>query len=124
MINRSVVIAELLADPSLVSALVPREDAVSLLIDLARVTRALELHVTAPMVPPPPAPPEGHLLTPDEAADIARVSRETIYGWSRRADWRPFARRVSRKVLRIQEHGFRRWLERRCSASDLASPRG
>lgn len=55
---------------------------------------------------------EGRLLTPDEAARLASVPRRTIYGWSRRLDWRPFCRRFSRKVLRIEESGFRRWLER------------
>jgi hypothetical protein len=61
----------------------------------------------------PVRPEPERMLTPDEAAAIARVSRETVYGWARRADWRPFTRRISRKVLRIEERGFRRWLERR-----------
>lgn len=51
-------------------------------------------------------------LRPDEAATLASVSRRAIYGWSRRLDWRPFVRRLSRKALRIEEQGFRRWLAR------------
>jgi hypothetical protein len=51
-------------------------------------------------------------LTPDEAAAAASVSRRVVYGWSRRQDWRGFTHRLSRKVLRIEESGFRRWLER------------
>jgi hypothetical protein len=54
----------------------------------------------------------GGLLNPDEAAAIAKVDRRTIYAWSRRRDWRCFARRLSRKVLRIDEVGFRQWLDR------------
>jgi hypothetical protein len=50
-------------------------------------------------------------LTADEAASIARVDRRTIYGWSRSADWQLFSRRPSRKVLLIEECGFRRWLD-------------
>jgi hypothetical protein len=53
-----------------------------------------------------------HWLTPDEAATLASVPRRTVYGWSRRLDWRPFTRRFSRKVLRVEESGLRRWLER------------
>jgi len=59
-----------------------------------------------------PTPAHDHWLTPDEAATLASVPRRTIYGWSRRVDWRPFTRRLSRKVLRVQESGLHRWLER------------
>jgi len=54
----------------------------------------------------------GRWLTPDAAAALACVPRRVVYGWSRRADWRAFTHRLSRKVLRIEDQGFRRWLER------------
>ena len=54
----------------------------------------------------------GRWLTPDEAAALASVPRRIIYGWSRKAGWKAFSRRLSRKVLRIEEAGLRRWLER------------
>jgi hypothetical protein len=62
-------------------------------------------------------------LTPDEAASIANVPRRVVYGWSRRVDWRGFTRRLSRKVLRVEERGFRRWLDRQGSKYALESRR-
>jgi hypothetical protein len=61
------------------------------------------------------SPDADRWLTPHEAATIARVQRRVIYGWSRRMDWRGFTRRLSRKVLRVEERGFRRWLDRQGS---------
>jgi hypothetical protein len=55
---------------------------------------------------------ELHWLTPAEAAALAGVPVRTVYSWSRRLDWRPFVRRLSRKLLRIEEHGLRKWLDR------------
>lgn len=53
---------------------------------------------------------EGRMLTPQECADIAGVTRRQVLSWSRRSDWRGFTHRLSRKVLRIEEAGYRRWL--------------
>lgn len=60
----------------------------------------------------PATPPTITYLTAVEAAEIARVEVRTVYGWSRRVDWRLFARRLSRKVLRIEEQPFHQWLAR------------
>lgn len=51
-------------------------------------------------------------LTPEEAAALLGVNRRAVYQWSRRADWRPFTRRLSRKVLRIEQGGLTRWRAR------------
>ena len=53
---------------------------------------------------------EERLLTPQEAAAIAQISTKRIYSWARGQRW---ARRLSRKCLRISEQGFRRWLQAR-----------
>src|SRR5439155_2221982 len=73
MIDCSAVLAELLADPSR-AALVPRGEAITLRIELARVARALALLAAAPIAPAPTPLIErdDQLLTPEEAAEIAR----------------------------------------------------
>ena len=46
-------------------------------------------------------------LKPEQAADIAGVSVGQIYSWSKNQRW---ASRPSRRCVRINEAGFRRWL--------------
>jgi hypothetical protein len=107
--------AELLETPERALELAPVEAATM----LARVG-ALEAMLRARLAMPPGDRPDpadlgdgrGRWMTPEEAAPVAGVSRRVIYGWSRRTDWRGFTRRLSRKVLRIEERGFRRWLDR------------
>jgi len=55
------------------------------------------------------AQPE-RLLTPEEAASIAQVPVRRLYGWARGQGW---ARRATRRCLRIGEASFRRWLAMR-----------
>jgi hypothetical protein len=50
------------------------------------------------------------LLTPEEAASIAQVPVRRLYGWARGQGW---ARRPTRRCLRIGEASFRRWLAMR-----------
>jgi excisionase family DNA binding protein len=50
------------------------------------------------------------LLTPDEAAAIIGVKKEWLY---RHAKQLPFARRLSRKAMRFNEAGLRRWMATR-----------
>ena len=68
-----------------------------------------------------PAPRNGHgslaqeaepdtWLTPEQAASIAGVSVERLYGWAKGKRW---ASRPSRRCLRVSEQGFRRWLAAR-----------
>ncbi len=55
-----------------------------------------------------PVPPSetDKLLTPEEAADTLSVKVPWLYrNWQRL----PFARKLSRKVLRFSEAGLRRW---------------
>jgi hypothetical protein len=65
---------------------------------------------------PAPAPPHDakaqpeRLLTPEEAASIAQVPVRRLYGWARGQGW---ARRPTRRCLRIGEASFRRWLAMR-----------
>jgi hypothetical protein len=63
---------------------------------------------------PPPAAsaaePAPSWITPEDAATIASVPVRRIYKW---ADGQRWASRPSRKCLRIDEAGFRRWLATR-----------
>ena len=58
---------------------------------------------------PAPAPPS-RSITPAEAGRIAGVPDKRIYDWARGKRW---AHRPTRRCLRIDEAGFRRWLESR-----------
>jgi len=55
-------------------------------------------------------PQPERLLTPEEAASIAQVPVRRLYGWARGQAW---ARRPTRRCLRIGEASFRRWLAMR-----------
>jgi hypothetical protein len=57
---------------------------------------------------PPPAP--SRFIAPDDAARIAGVGSKRIYDWARNQKW---AHRPTRRCLRINEEGFRRWLSAR-----------
>ena len=127
-------LAELLADPMRGRDLAP-EQAAGLLVALASVQRALELALTAPALtlvaesrgdPGTASPPQtypGCWLTPEQAAEVCGVSKRQVYSWSRLLEWRPFVRRLSRKALRIEERGLRRWLDSRCAVEALARRR-
>ena len=65
---------------------------------------------------PAPTPPQDtkaqpeRLLTPEEAASVAQVPVRRLYGWAPGQAW---ARRPTRRCLRIGEASFRRWLAMR-----------
>lgn len=61
----------------------------------------------SPRDAPAERPPD-RLLTPVEAARIAGVTPRWIYDHTRGMKFR---RDLSRKSIRIEEAGFRRWLE-------------
>jgi hypothetical protein len=112
MTNRAALLDVLLADPAK-AARVPRDEAVALLLELARVQRALEL---LPGSSPAPEPDkEGVWMTVDEVVALTGLSRRTVYARSKSApragqsDWRPFAERAGRKTLRFRP-GLRRIL--------------
>jgi hypothetical protein len=54
-----------------------------------------------------PQQPEPEVLTAEEAAGIAKVPVKRIYEWARKKTW---ASRPTKRCLRIDEAGFRRWL--------------
>ena len=63
---------------------------------------------SAPTVTAGPLPQ--FLITPQEAATIARVPLARLYAWAHGQRW---ATRPTRRCLRIDEVGFRRWLAAR-----------
>jgi hypothetical protein len=67
--------------------------------------------LSTPVVPlPQETKSQERLLTPEEAASIAQVPVRRLYGWARGQGW---ARRPTRRCLRIGETSFRRWLAMR-----------
>lgn len=110
----SLTLTELARDPARVHEVGPQETA-RLLVQLAGLSLALSAHLAGSAQPDTGRATAERLLTAEDCAALAGVSRRQIYAWSRRMDWRPFARRISRKVLRLEERGFRRWLDRQAS---------
>lgn len=104
-------LADLERDHSRVAEVRP-EDAPRLLAVLAALTLGVAARLGASAPELQGTSSSARWLTPDEAAARANVDRRVVYAWSRRIDWRPFAHRLSRKVLRIEEQGFLRWLGR------------
>lgn len=106
-------LADLLDAPELAMGL-PFPEAAAMLARVGALEALLRarLGLGADTSEPESSPNENRWLAPEEAATMANVPRRVVYGWSRRADWRGFTRRLSRKVLRIEERGFRRWLDR------------
>jgi predicted DNA-binding transcriptional regulator AlpA len=111
----------LLADPGAASEVSHREAAAllgklsrvqALLVErLAWLRPAVAEEPAAPTAPalaaPPPAGSADDLLTVAEAATLLRVSPRWLY---RHARTLPFARKLSRKVLRFSRAGVARWL--------------
>jgi len=110
--DRAALIDALLADP-LKAAQVPPEVAISLLVELARVQRALELLPGS--APAPESREEGAWMTVDEVVTLTGLSRRAVYARAKSApragqtDWRQFAERAGRKTLRFRP-GLRRLL--------------
>jgi excisionase family DNA binding protein len=57
-----------------------------------------------------PAEEKEKLLTPEQAAELIGVKKEWLY---RHAKQLPFCRRLSRKAVRFNETGLKRWLAAR-----------
>lgn len=85
-------------------AAVPREELLDLVRDLERARDAALLRLLAA--------PASRLLTPQEAAEVARVPVRRVRSWARAK--RPWARWVGR-LLRVDEPTFRAWMLARCS---------
>jgi hypothetical protein len=54
-------------------------------------------------------PEASALMTVEEAADVAGVPCRRVRSWARGKTW---ARRISKRTLRIDTQGFRAWLGR------------
>ena len=109
-------LAELLDMPSRASA-VPTESIPSLLgrlESLRAVLLARLINEGAPALPTSIQVPSGtrtdHLLTPAEAATLMNVTIRWLYQHHRAF---PFAKKLSRRVLRFDEAGLHRWLAHR-----------
>ncbi len=101
---------DLLAHPERVQEL-PPETAVDLLARLVPLQTVLLSRVLSSSAKTPEASsPEDRLLTVEEAARIARVSKRWLYA---RASNLPFTRKLSHKVVRFSEAGLRKWLAMR-----------
>ena len=95
----------LLADPSKLEGLTPEQErAVIASLGAAVVPRVAAAPTTSP------ASTRDDLLTVEEAAAMLRVSPRWLY---RHARTLPFARKLSRKVLRFSRAGIERWLTSR-----------
>ncbi len=100
----------LAARPELASELAAPELA-QVMAQVAAVSAAVASRLAEepkPATEPEPVPAQW--LTPEEAAAITGLSRRSVYCRSRSKEWAPFVHRVSRKCLRIEEGGLRRWM--------------
>jgi excisionase family DNA binding protein len=87
-------------------ASVPREDLPALLGRLVELEARVRMRLAESSAPAPCAV-ASRLLNPDEAAAIAGVSRRSILTKTR---GQMFRRDISRKTVRFDEVGLRRWL--------------
>lgn len=99
-------LADLVADPCKAATL-PQEAIPGLLGELEKLKAALWARLTAPQNGCGPVEPEkDNLLKAEQAAPILGVTPRWLYRHSRQL---PFARHLSRKVLRFSESGLRKW---------------
>ena len=106
-------LVDLARDPARVID-VPVSAVPPLMAQVAALQVALAARLAGPSPPPAESPsgPPGNerLLTPPEAAALLGVTVTWLY---RHAGRLPFTRRLSRKALRFNETGLRRWLAAR-----------
>lgn len=117
MTDRAAVLGELLTDP-MRAKLVPRGEAIELLLDLARVQRALELLAVngAPLADAAQDPDQP--LSVDQVMRLTGLSRRGVYLRAHPrnglAEWRPYIVREGRKTLHFRP-AFRQLLAKRNS---------
>jgi hypothetical protein len=106
---RSALLSEIVADPQRIRDL-RRDDVPDLLADLERVRTRLWAHLLRGRDEPvdtSPASSDDRLLTAIETAQLLGVTAKWL---SRHHCDLPFARRLSRKVMRYSSLGAARWL--------------
>jgi predicted DNA-binding transcriptional regulator AlpA len=102
-------LAQIVADPGLIAAL-PRDDVPELLGELERVRTRLWAHLLRyrdEQQQTERLSSDDRLLTATEAAQLLGVTAKWLYRHHR---YLPFARRLSRKVMRFSSLGAARWL--------------
>src|SRR5690242_3645029 len=110
MTDRALLLAELLADPGK-AALVTREEALALAVDLARVAKALELRALSPAAPASNGNGKtsehgDRLLDVHEAAKRLGLTERELY----RRPRLPFRVKLGEGTLRFSERGIERYL--------------
>jgi predicted DNA-binding transcriptional regulator AlpA len=87
----------------------PAKNPFDLLVDQIRVVVREEIAAALSNGAEHPAEKD-KLLTPEEAAEIIGVDKKWLY---RHAKQLPFTRKLSRKAMRFNEVGLRRWMATR-----------
>jgi predicted DNA-binding transcriptional regulator AlpA len=109
-----VTLENLIRGERLVEELTPQE-AAAMMTALAGFQIALANRILTAKPPETPMPDESPLLHASDVAVMLNTTRSAVYRLSQRADWRPFAIRISRRNLRFREAGLKRWLAARAN---------
>src|SRR5262249_54803743 len=103
-------LAALATDPRLLDA-VPSERIATLLRQATALALALAARLPEPVGErPEPIEPPGKWLTAGQVAAQASLTVRQVRSLSRRADWKPFTRRLSARTTRFSDTGVRAWL--------------
>jgi hypothetical protein len=108
--NRGPSLAAVAADPRLLDV-VPPERVGSLLRECSALALALVTRLPEPQAPEPERKERPvRWLTAREIGALAGLTVRQVRSLSRRKDWAPFTRRLSRRTTRFEESGVRDWL--------------
>jgi predicted DNA-binding transcriptional regulator AlpA len=88
----------------------PTKNPFDLLLDQIRAVVREEIALALSNGADRPAAEKERLLTPDEAAALIGVDKKWLYRHSKQF---PFVRRLSKKNIRFNEAGLKRWLATR-----------
>jgi predicted DNA-binding transcriptional regulator AlpA len=114
---------QLISGGRLAEELTPHEVA-AMMTALAGVQLALANRIlTAEPAVPPARPDASKLLKVDDVAALLGTAPRAIYSMSQRQDWRPFTVRLSRRHLRFDEAGLRRWIAQRADPNSWEARR-
>jgi predicted DNA-binding transcriptional regulator AlpA len=114
---------QLICGERLAEELTPQEVA-AMMTALAGVQIALANRILTAKSPEPPAKPDASkLLKVDAVAALLGTAPRAIYSMSQRQDWRPFTVRLSRRHLRFDEAGLRKWIAQRANLNSWEAHR-